>query len=201
MDGETFLRTRRSIRLFKPEPVPDQIIQRILTTAIHAPSAHNRQPWRFAVLTDLEIKSRLAEDMTAVFRRDLERDNLPKAEVESRLMKSSTRVRSCPLVIILCMEMSEMDKYPDQLRNEAERVMTIQSTANAGLQLLLAAHAEELGGVWTCGPLFAPDVVAAALSLPKTWEPQAMVLIGYPADQPNKKNIKPLSEVMWIPES
>src|SRR5687768_2063471 len=48
-----FLRTRRSIRRFKPDPVPASVIEEILTTATYAPSAHNRQPWRFAVLASL----------------------------------------------------------------------------------------------------------------------------------------------------
>src|SRR5215475_1912615 len=52
-DLHNFLRTRRSIRRFKPDPVPDPVIQNILLTAAFAPSAHNRQPWRFVVVTDL----------------------------------------------------------------------------------------------------------------------------------------------------
>src|ERR1041385_6062917 len=56
-DLHNFLRTRRSIRRFKPEPIPDSVIQSILTTATYAPSAHNRQPWRFCVVTDLSRKS------------------------------------------------------------------------------------------------------------------------------------------------
>ena len=116
------------------------------------------------------------------FRKDLERDQLPEAEIETLLEKSRARINSAPLVIILCMDMSEMDVYPDTRRAEAERMMAIQSTANAGLQILLAAHAEDLGAVWTCSPLFASIVVVTALNLPRTWEPQAMLLIGYPAE-------------------
>ena len=96
------------------------------------------------------------------------------------------------------MDMSEMDVYPDSRRAEAERMMAIQSTANAGLQILLAAHAEDLGAVWTCGPLFASGVIITTLNLPKTWEPQAMLLIGYPAEVPKLKEIKPLSDVIWV---
>ncbi|MEW5941732.1 MAG: nitroreductase family protein, partial [Chloroflexota bacterium] len=45
-----FLRTRRSIRRFKPDPVPGEVVSRILATATYAPSAHNLQPWRFIVI-------------------------------------------------------------------------------------------------------------------------------------------------------
>ena len=74
----TFLRSRRSIRRFRPDPLPAAVIRRILETATYAPSAHNNQPWRFAVVTDLSVKARLAEAMAADFRRDLEKEVCPK---------------------------------------------------------------------------------------------------------------------------
>src|SRR5512142_1153355 len=77
VDLHNFLRTRRSIRRFKPDPVPDPVIQSILATATYAPSAHNRQPWRFAVVTGLSVKARLAEVMAQDFERDLLRDGVP----------------------------------------------------------------------------------------------------------------------------
>ena len=52
MELHNFLRSRRSIRRFRPEPIEDAVIERILTTATYAPSAHNRQPWRFCVIKD-----------------------------------------------------------------------------------------------------------------------------------------------------
>jgi coenzyme F420-0:L-glutamate ligase / coenzyme F420-1:gamma-L-glutamate ligase len=196
MELHNFLRSRRSIRRFKPEPIEDTVIERILTTATYAPSAHNRQPWRFCVIKDPAAKSRLADAMAADFRRDLERDNLPPEELNARIAKSRDRINSTPLVIVLCMDMTEMDVYPDARRADAERMMAIQSTANAGLQLLLAAYAEGLGGVWTCGPLFAPEVVCSALKLPETWEPQAMIFLGHPSDTPRPKQLKPIEIVV-----
>ena len=198
MELHTFLRSRRSIRRFKPEPIEDSVIERILTTATFAPSAHNRQPWRFCVIKDQAARARLADTMAADFQRDLERDNLPADEMNARLAKSRERINSSPLVVVLCMDMSEMDVYPDARRADAERMMAIQSTANGGLQLLLAAHAEGLGAVWTCGPLFAQDVVRSALSLPAAWEPQAMFFIGYPESVPEASPRKDLQEVVRI---
>lgn len=196
MDLHEFLRTRRSIRRFKPEPVPDSVLERILTTATFAPSAHNRQPWRFVVLTSPESKARLAEAMAAEFRRDLEGDNLPSEEINARIEKSRTRLNAAPVVILLCADSSEMDSYPDTKRKKAEYVMTAQSVANAGLQLLLAAHAEGLGGVWICSPLFAPKAVRTALSLSETWEPQAMFFIGIPAEVPTARDKKALDSII-----
>lgn len=199
MDLHGFIRSRRSVRRFKPEPVADATIERMLLTAVSAPSAHNRQPWRFCVARQADVKGRLADAMAAEFRRDLMRDSLSAADIDIRVETSRARINSSPLVIVLCMDMSEMDRYPDERRAAAERMMAIQSTAAAGTQLLLAAHAEGLSGVWTCGPLFAPDVVRATLGLDVRWEPQAMFFIGLPDQRPRPKEMKPLESVVrWL---
>ncbi|MBC7878573.1 MAG: nitroreductase family protein [Anaerolineales bacterium] len=195
-DLHTFLRTRRSIRRFKADPVPDSVIEQILTTATYAPSAHHRQPWRFAVLTDLSTKTKLADAMAVEFQRDLEADSLSPEEIEKKVANSRNRITGAPVVIILCIDMIEMDTYPDAQRQKAEYIMATQSAANAGMQLLLAAHAEGLGSVWVCSPLFAPNVVQQALELSETWEPQAMYFLGYPADIPQPRERKPLEEII-----
>lgn len=196
IDFHTFLRTRRSIRRFKPDAVPDSVIREILHTATFAPSAHNRQPWRFAVIGGSPNKTKLIDAMEAEFVKDLERDQLPPQEIEKRTRRSRQRISNAPVVVILCVDMSEMDDYPDTKRKKAEYVIATQSAANAGMQLLLAAHAEGLGGVWVCSPMFAQDTVKNSLDLPDAWEPQAMFLIGYPAEVPSlreRKHIKDIS--------
>ena len=155
-DLHTFLHSRRSIHRFRPNPVPAAVIRRILETATYAPSAHNDQPWRFTVLTTAETKNHLIETMATDFRRDLEKEGLPETDIAARLELSCRRIREAPIVVILCMDATGMNSYPDTKRQQAEMTMAVQSTAPAGLQLLLAAHAEGLGGVWTCGPFFAP---------------------------------------------
>jgi len=193
---QRFLRTRRSIRLFKSDPIPAAIIQCILETALFAPSAHNSQPWRFCVVKDSSQKTHLAESMAAEFRRDLEKDGRPEPEIIAQLDRSRQRIIEAPLLVILCADIACMDEYPDSKRQRAESIMVLQSTALAGLQLLLAAHAEGLGGVWTCGPLFTPKTVRSALSLPKSWKPQAMFFLGYPAESPALPERKSLDEVI-----
>jgi F420 biosynthesis protein FbiB-like protein len=198
MDLHYFLRSRRSIRQFKPLPVAIDVLTRILQTATHAPSAHNRQPWRFAVLTHEQPKSRLSELLAADFGRDLARDGIKAAEIESRLIRSITRIKSSPVVIVLCMDMSEMNRFTTATdkRALAERTITIQSVAAAGLLIQLAARIEGLDSVWNCSPLFAHKSVKLALDLPESWEPQAMFFLGYAAETPKEKTIKTLDEVV-----
>ena len=196
-DLHHFLRTRRSIRRFKSDPIPDSIIEDILTTATFAPSAHNRQPWRFSVVTDAAqpIKEKLADEMIKKFQQELENDALPPEEISKRVERSKDRILSAPVVIVLSVDMSNMDIYPDKHRRKAEYIMATQSVANAGMQLLLASHAEGLGSVWVCSPLFTQKTVQDVLNLPKTWEPQAMYFLGYPIETPQARERKPIKEI------
>jgi nitroreductase len=92
-----------------------------------------------------------------------------------------------------------MDTYPDEKRKKAEFMMAVQSAAAAGQTLLLALHAEGISSVWTCGPLFAPDVIIDTLHLPKSWEPQAMFFIGFSTAPAKSKSVLPLDKIsIWF---
>jgi coenzyme F420-0:L-glutamate ligase/coenzyme F420-1:gamma-L-glutamate ligase len=195
-DLHNFLRTRRSIRRFKAEPIPDSVIQNILVTATFAPSAHNRQPWRFVVVTDISVKQALADALAMDFERDLQRDGLAAQKIQAQLKRSKERLVSAPVAVLLCLDVSEMDIYPDEKRQRAERIMAVQSVAAAGLQLLLAAHAEGLGGVWACWPLFAQETICRTMRLPEAWEPQGMFFIGYPESIPEVREKKSLDQLV-----
>ncbi len=134
--------------------------------------------------------------MAAEFRTDLAREGLPVVEISRRIERSRKRIVNAPIAIVLCLDESEMDEYPDSRRQQAETTMAIQSTAMAGLQLLLAAYSEGLGGVWTCGPLFAPEAVKSSIALPEAWAPQALLLLGYPDETPHEKKIRNFQDLV-----
>jgi coenzyme F420-0:L-glutamate ligase/coenzyme F420-1:gamma-L-glutamate ligase len=194
-DMELFeaIHSRRSIRRYRPEPVPQGLIVRLLEAACWAPSAHNRQPWRFAVIAAAEVKERLARAMGARLRADLERDGLPPEVIERDVARSYARITGAPVVILVALTLADMDVYPDPQRSQAEWTMAVQSVAMAVQNLLLAAHAEGLGACWMCAPLFCPDAVKAALDLPEGWQPQALITLGYPAEAPKGKGRAPLA--------
>lgn len=194
-DLHNFLQTRRSIRRFKPDPVPEPVVQRILATATFAPSAHNRQPWRFVVISTQAVKVQLADAMAVDFERDLTRDGVPPEKIQAQVKRSKERITAAPVSILFCLDMGEMDSYTDEKRQTAERTMAIQSVAAAGHQLLLAAHAEGLGGVWACWPLFAQETIQRTLNLCQSWEPQGMFFLGHPVDTPQARERKNLKEV------
>lgn len=180
------LRSRRSIRRFEPISIPPDMLTRILESATWAPSAHNRQPWRFAVLTDPGSHRRLADDMAAQLEADLRADGVSEDDIQTDTRRSRQRLTGAAALVVVCMSMVDMDIYPDAARQNNERTMAIQSTAMAAQNLLLAAHAEGLGGVWMCAPLFCPDVVRDTLQLPDDWEPQGVIALGFPAEERTK---------------
>ncbi len=194
-DWHAFLRSRRSVRSFKTDPVPAEMIQRILETAICAPSAHNLQPWRFVVLMDAKTKPLLAEALAAKFRQDMIADGVPEPEIQVRVRQTIRRASQAPIIIVLCRDRMSVKPQSDVVREQAEALMGAQSVALAGLQLLLAAHAEGLGGSWICWPLFAPDETSRTLGLPHNWEPQGMFFLGYPAESPEIPARKSVQEV------
>lgn len=189
--------SRRSLRRYLPEPVPHQLIERLLQAAIWAPSAHNRQPWRFAVIETTAKKEILAQAMGKRLRQDLAADSVPHEVIEADANRSYSRITSAPVLIVLCLSMLDMDQYPDARRSQFEYVMAVQSVAMAGQNLLLAAHEAGLGACWMCAPLFCGDTVLEALDLPADWQPQALLTLGYPA-QEREKTRHPLEKsVLW----
>jgi F420 biosynthesis protein FbiB-like protein len=186
---------RHSVRHFRDTPVARNLIERILQTAVQAPSAHNRQPWRFVVLTKRPDRELLAAAMGERLRTDRSTDGDPEKTIERDLANSWMRITGAPVVILLCMTMEDMDHYGDARRDGAERQMGVQSVAMAGENLLLAAHAEGLGASWLCAPLFSAENVQRAFDLPLSWEPQGLILIGYPQDESRKRTRLGLNEV------
>lgn len=148
------------------------------------------------MVKDASTIAKLADAMAGEFKQDLEKDGLAPEKIQAQIKRSKERMISAPVVIIISLDMTDMDVYPDKKRKRAEFRMAMQSVANAGMQLLLAAHAEGLGGVWICSPLFAQETVQETLNLPKSWEPHGMFYLGYPDVIPDVRERKTLNEIV-----
>lgn len=194
----SLIQERRSIRRYLPRLVPAETVDLLLTAAVWAPSAHNRQPWRLAVITGDEIKHRLATAMGQRLRRDLAADGLPPEAIAADAERSYRRITGAPVLILFCATMIDMDVYPDLERQQNEWLMAVQSVAMAGQNLLLAAQALGLGACWMCAPLFCPDVVREALDLAGDWQPLGLVTVGYAAEERSKTRESLESRVIFL---
>ncbi|MBL8353948.1 MULTISPECIES: nitroreductase family protein [Delftia] len=186
---------RRSVRRYLPQPIAPETIEALLHAAGSAPSAHNRQPWRFAVIRQRERQMSLADAMGQRLRRDRQVDRDSEADIEADVLRSRERICGAATVIVVCLSMEDMDRYPDSERARNEHQMAVQSTAMAGQNLLLAAHAAGLGACWLCAPLFCPEAVRCALELPVHWEPQGLITLGHPANAGKPFVRRPLHEI------
>ena len=195
-DLHSWLRSRRSVRRFRQDAVPSEILQRVLETATWAPNAHNRQPWRFVQLASPESRQALAGAMGAQFEKVLNAEGVRPAERAAQIKRSSDRLLEAPEAILLCLDTEVLDTFQDEGRTRGEYLMGVQSVALAGGQLLLAAHAEGLAGVWICAPLFAPAEVQQALGLPASWQAQGLILLGYPIKEGPTRPRRPLFETL-----
>jgi nitroreductase len=116
------LKGRRSIRRYRPDPVPDEMIGQLLEAGRWAPSASNRQPWQFIVVRDEAILKQVAQHAAYYFIR-------------------WAHVEEAPLLIVLCGE----------ARNRIYRQFLHEDVGLAGSQIMLQAHALGLGTCWIGG--------------------------------------------------
>lgn len=133
--------------------------------------------------------------MGARLRRDREADGDAPEAIRQDVERSGSRINGAPVVIAVCLTLEQMDRYSDDRRNRAEFMMAVQSTAMAAQNLLLAAHAEGLGACWMCAPLFCAEAVQSALSLPPSWQPQGLILLGRPAEPGRSRDRKKVAEI------
>lgn len=190
------LQSRRSVRKYQARPVSRELIEQVLEAARWAPSPHGKQPWRFVVLTRREVKLELADRMGDTWRQNLEMDRQDTEIVNVRLEKSRERILNAPVIIIACLYLEDLDRYPDEKRQADETIMAIQSIGAAIQNMLLMAYDMGLDTGWMCAPLFCPEVVCEALDLDKRLIPHALVTMGYAAADPKRRERLPLSSLI-----
>ncbi len=103
------IRSRRSIRRYLERPVAPETVDRLLAAAGWAPSLHNRQPWRFRIVTDEATKAHLATAMGARLRADRAADGDEAAAIERDVARSYARITGAPVVILVALTRAAID--------------------------------------------------------------------------------------------
>jgi F420 biosynthesis protein FbiB-like protein len=180
MSVPAFLEARRSIRAFTRDPVPREVLDRLVEAACIAPAPHHSRPWRFAVVDTADAKHALAVGMGARWRTDLEGDGVAPARVDELVDASYAKIAGAPALVVGCLTWDGLDRYPDERRRRAEWGMALLSLGAAMENLMLAAADHELASCWIAAPIFCPEEARDALALPAEWLPHAMVIVGVP---------------------
>jgi nitroreductase len=192
------LRSRRSVRRFRDAPVPDGLLEQVLEAARWAPSAGNRQAFRFLVLRSRRLRDRLlgaVRDATTRLRAEAR----PGLEVElGAYLDGFGRFAAAPVVIAPIYRSAA----PDLLRADQEGALPravadgLAGVSAAILSLLLAAHALGLGACWMTGPLVAAPALEALLEVPRGWALAALVPLGFPDEEPAPPPRRPLEQLV-----
>lgn len=182
------IKTRRSIRKFKPDPVPREVITKILEMATWAPSGLNWQQWRFLVVTGAK-KDEVARSYGRIVEFGMPPAGQRSPQQEGYLQWAKT-LGGAPVVIVA---LSPAHGQP------GTRKMNLESVAASFSHLLLAATNEGLGTCWMTGPLNNEAELRKVLAIPDDKEIVAITPLGYPAESPVAAPRKNLDEVVtWI---
>ena len=196
VDLAALLRGRRSVRAFSSRPVPRAVVEGAIAAAGWAPSPHGSQPWRFAVVERAERRAALAEAMAATWQEQLAFDGQDAATVAHRLARSKERLIAAPMLVVPCLYLEDLERYPDADRQSAETTMAIQSFGAAIQNFLLAIYAAGLDSGWMCAPLFCPEIVRDSLGLAPDLIPHALLPVGYAVKDPVRRPRRPLDELI-----
>jgi len=158
------LKGRRSIRRYRPDPVPDWMVEQLLEAGRWAPSASNRQPWAFIVVQDEAIRREVAKHAAYYFVR-------------------WAHVEEAPLLIVLC----------GDARNPVYRQFLHEDVGLAGSHIMLQARALGLGTCWIGG--LDRKAIAGILQIPAHVDVVGLLTVGFPAEEPEPRERKPLAEV------
>jgi len=208
-----WLQSRRSVRRFTERPIERAVLERLLLAATSAPSSTNRQPWRFAVVTDPNVKRRIASVVRA------------KTQWLQEVISRGHHAEDFgaygdfffePLEAASALVIPQYRPYPDQLagfirsgRGDLSAFQTPDAmqpehcaTSAAVMLMLLQARAEGLGACWMAGPMVAKAEVQQLVEVISPYEMLGVVALGYPAETPTAQPRRSLTRVVrWFEES
>ena len=182
---------RRSIRRFKSDPIPDEILQQILTAGIQAPSSKNRQPWRFVVVT--------GEKCTEMVRilRDGIAQTRARGEDPGSAEWTADVMAQAPVTIFVFNPQGLRPWLAHSIEQMFQALVNTQSIGAAIQNMLLAAQDLGVGSLWICDVFEAYDELCQWLGEPG--QMVAAVSLGYADESPAARSRKPVSEVTrWL---
>lgn len=184
MDALLAIQTRHSVKKVKTDPVPRDVIEKLLSKGNDAPNHHHVRPWRFIVLTG-ESRSRLG-DVMAASQRDRKADLPPEAFDKTRALPLRA-----PLLIAV-----GVDKPADDRTVEIENVC---AAAAASENILLTAHVLGLGAIWRTGEWATDSKVKEFLGLAPDQHLIGFLYIGYPEGETMAPDRPPVDDrVTWM---
>jgi nitroreductase len=185
------IKSRRSIREFKNDPIERQTVERLLEAAVLAPSAKNSQPWRFTVIPEPKREELLAVLRQGISNREAEGQDVGTVKLTLQAMEQA------PLTILVH---NADGIHPWKARKEHESwwdLATVQSVGASIQNMLLAATELGLGSLWIADVWEAYPELSAWLGTDD--QLVAAISFGYPNVSPSTPRRKPMEDVVrWL---
>ena len=185
--------SQRAIRYFRPDPVPDELIVRLIEAGTKAPSGGNRQGWKFLVITDRETKQKIADYYEQGWEHAYGTATLEPSDLQPNVRRSADHLaRTMADVPVLLMACIEHDGGPSTMGRGGSIFPSVQN-------ILLAARGLGLGSCLTSLHKRYEDEIKELLGIPENVETAALLPIGFPADNnrygPTRR--QPVEEVAY----
>ena len=206
----------RAIRRFKPDPVPEELLTRILDAAIRAPSAGNAQNWAFIVVRDPQQRHRLgaiyqrASDIIAQFYAARGRPSHMTDQQYRRFISSGSylwsHIDEAPVLLVPCLKLEALPPLPAkvvpvdvQAKYQELRLNRLSGASiyPAIQNIILACRGVGLGTLITTNHTLLEEEVAAVLALTPEMRTYALMPIGYPGDKFGPLSRRPVAEVAY----
>ena len=189
------IHARRAVRKYRPDPVPEEEIQKILDAANWAPSAMNRQQWEFIVVTRKETIREMGVSFGTVIEeltRNLSVSSGHGPLSREEFIRFAETYGNAPVVIVVLTDTADAENF---------RKANLESASAATENLVLAATARGLGTCWMTGPLQDAKALRRILAIPDTKELVAVTPLGYPEEVPAgqpRHDPELVQKVRWV---
>lgn len=197
------VRSRRSMRRFKPDAVPTEILNKVLEAGRWAMSGANAQPWEFVAVRNPALLAKLAESW---FEPHKEMYAIEQSRVEAlrltplREFATTAAFKSAPVLVVI---LGDRRTYqgtvlgaPYLVTEGASDAIYLKNMANATQNINLAASAAGLGAMWISITRVWADSIKRILDIPDMLEVHTMVALGYPAYLPVPGSRRPMKEIV-----
>ena len=208
-DLEKLIKGRRSVRQWKKQEVPEELLRKAIELATWAPNGGNYQGWRFVIVKKKETIEKMANAVQSVADKIA---SWPEAmswqEDVNRYQKNASFFRNAPVCIGVFsgVYQSPMDKVlvaRESFDREAKEILgfrksaptAIQSGAAAVTTMLLVFHQMGLGAVWLVSPIQAKKEIEAILKVSLNMDLICLIAVGYPDESPQRDR-NPVDQVL-----
>ena len=165
------IKTRRSIRRFKQDRVPLDLLKQFVEAGIWAPTGGNRQYWKYIVIEDPEVAKKVKRVSPMVW-------------------------GECPAAILVCYDFEKGTLSKEGLLSSDDPSISSEFAGFPSQNIGLAAHALGLGSCAIGG--FNKSAVTKILDIPDSMEPVLLIVLGYPDESPEPKKRRPFSEITYL---